>query len=219
MMLPTLCTVTVVLVIGLVASEFRGARRARYVLKPLASVGFLATAIVAGAFRGEGTYGLWIFAGLVLSFWGDVFLMADDRPRVFLAGLGSFLLGHLAYVVAFVSYGVDPTFSGGMALALVPVAIVVWRWLRPHLSGDMVAPVLAYVVVISMMVALATGAWGSGGSLLMPVGATLFWVSDIAVARRQFVDPSPGSTAWGLPLYYVGQLVLAVSIAKTLPSS
>lgn len=218
MILPALCALTIVLVIGLVSAEIQGAPRARYVLKPLASVGFLATAILAGAFEGEGPYGLWIFAGLVLSFWGDVFLMADEKPHLFLAGLGSFLLGHLAYVVAFLSYGVDATISAGMALALVPVAVVVWRWLRPHLSPDMIMPVLAYVVVISMMVALATGAWGAGGSWMMPVGATLFWVSDLAVARRQFVDPSPISTVWGLPLYYVGQLVLAVSVATTLPT-
>lgn len=67
MIIPTLCALTLALVIALVGAEFKGAVRARYVLKPLASLGFLATAALAGAFEGEGSYGLWIFAGLVLA--------------------------------------------------------------------------------------------------------------------------------------------------------
>lgn len=219
MLIATLGALTMGLVAGLVAAEIRSARRARYVLKPLASVGFLAVALLAGAFEGDAAYGRWIFGGLVLSFWGDVFLMADARPPLFLAGLGSFLLGHVAYALAFLSFGIDARLAALTALALVPVAVLVWRWLRPSLPTEMRVPVLAYVVVICAMVALATGAWGAGGSRLMPIGATLFWVSDLAVARRQFVDPSPASTVWGLPLYYAGQLVLAASIATSLPPS
>jgi len=217
MLIPALCALTMGLVVGLVVAELRGARRARYALKPLASVGFLAVAVLSGAC--EGAYGRWILGGLALSFWGDVFLMADASPRLFLAGLGSFLLGHVGYALAFLAFGVDARLSALAALVLVPVAVLVWRWLRPSVPRDMKAPVAAYVVVICAMVALATGAWGSGGSALMPVGATLFWISDLAVARRQFVDPSPASTIWGLPLYYAGQLVLALSIAATSPSA
>ena len=213
-----LALTTLVLVAALVTAELKFAARARYVLKPLASLGFLAVAIEACALDG-GSYGLWIFAGLVLSFWGDVFLMADERPRLFLAGLGSFLLGHVAYTVAFLNYGVDVPITAGASLALLPVAWAVWRWLRPHLPADMVGAVIAYIVVICAMVAHAAGAWGAGASVLMPIGATLFWVSDLAVARRQFVDPAPMNAVWGLPLYYGGQLVLAISVATTLPTA
>ena len=217
MLLNALCVVTMTLVAALVTAEQKGATTARYVLKPAASVGFLVTAWVVGAPTESGPYGAWIFAGLVLSFFGDVFLMPDDRPNVFLAGLGSFLLGHVAYAVAFLSFGIDWPAAGASALLLLPVALVVWRWLRPHVPGDMRIPVIAYVVVITTMVAHAVGAWRAGGTPLMPIGATMFWVSDLAVARRQFVDPSPRSAIWGLPLYYGAQLVLAISVlaAKT----
>ena len=219
MILNALCIITLLLVVALVTAEIKLAPRARYVLKPLASIGFLATALQAGALDGASPYGLWIFAGLVLSFWGDVFLMADERPALFLAGLGSFLLGHVAYVVAFISFGVDLKLTALSGAALLPIAWFVWRWLRPHVPSDMLVPVIAYVVVICAMLAHAVGAWGAGGTILMPIGATLFWISDLAVARRQFVDPSPMNAVWGLPIYYAGQLVLAVSVTSTLPGS
>jgi len=211
--------VTALLVAGLVFSEVRGPQRARFVFKPLASIGFLTLAVWLGALDEGHTYGHWMFAGLVLSFFGDVFLMADERPGLFLAGLGSFLLGHVAYAVGFFLFGVTTPATVGAGVLLVPVAVVVWRWLRPHLPSDMVVAVLAYIVVICSMEAFAAGATaaaragGHPGAPLMLIGATLFWISDIAVARRQFVSPSPMSAVWGLPLYYGGQVVLALSIA------
>lgn len=214
-----LVAVVTVLVLGLVASELRGFRAGRLVCKPLASLGFLALAVSAGALETGHTYGQLVLVGLVLSFFGDVFLMADGRPALFLAGLGSFLLGHVAYAAGFLTFGVTASVSLSAAALLVPVAFVVWRWLRPHLAPDMVGAVLAYIVVICAMEALAAGATARARSLamaggpLMLIGATLFWISDLAVARRQFVDPSPWSAVWGLPLYYAGQLVLALSIA------
>ena len=39
----------------------------------------------------------WMVIGLVLSLAGDVFLMLPEKW--FVAGLGSFLLGHIAYIV------------------------------------------------------------------------------------------------------------------------
>lgn len=206
------------LVAALVMAEVKQSRRGRFIFKPLASVGFLALALALGALDSGFTYGHLVFAGLVLSFFGDVFLMPDGKPAFFLAGLGSFLLGHVAYAAAFVSHGVD-THTVLVSLALmVPAAWLVWRWLAPHIPKDMVFAVIAYIAVICTMEAFSAGATavgreaGHAGSWLMLVGATMFWVSDLAVARRQFIDPSPSSAVWGLPLYYGAQVVLALSL-------
>ena len=75
----------------------------------------------------------------------------------------------------------------------------------------MAAPVVAYVVVISVMVTLAFGSFGDGATLLIPVGATLFFVSDLFVARDKFVAPGTVNRVWGLPLYYGAQILLALS--------
>jgi uncharacterized membrane protein YhhN len=89
--------------------------------------------------------------------------------------------------------------------------VFVWRWIAPHV-GDMAVPVVTYVVVISVMVVLAFGTFGDGASWLIPAGATLFFVSDLFVARNQFVAPGSVNRVWGLPLYYLAQILLALSV-------
>jgi hypothetical protein len=44
------------------------------------------------------------------------------------------------------------------------------------------------------------------------VGAILFYLSDLAVARQRFVQQSFINRALGLPIYYLGQLLLAMTI-------
>jgi uncharacterized membrane protein YhhN len=74
----------------------------------------------------------------------------------------------------------------------------------------MVAPVYAYMAVISVMLVTAAGAAPS--SLWTFVGAAMFYASDLAVARGRFVAPGLQNQAWGLPLYFAAQLVLASTV-------
>jgi len=176
--------------------------------KMLASTGFIAVALSVGAV--SDTYGQIVLAALVLSWIGDLLLTFASR-RAFLGGLVAFLLGHVAYSVAFGTLGVDPVVGGAAAVAVAIVAVFVWRWLAPHV-GDMAVPVVAYIVVISVMVVLAFGTYGEGSAWLIPVGATLFFVSDLFVARNQFVVSDTVNRVWGLPLYYLAQVLLALSV-------
>ncbi len=107
----------------------------------------------------------------------------------------------------------NPVVGAIAAVAVAIIAVFVWRWLAPHV-GDMAAPVIAYVVVISVMVVLAFGAFGDGATWLIPLGATLFSISDLFVARNQFVAPDTVNRMWGLPLYYLAQVLLALSVAS-----
>ncbi|KAF0974464.1 hypothetical protein FDP41_006496 [Naegleria fowleri] len=47
---------------------------------------------------------------------------------------------------------------------------------------------------------------------LRVMGAVLFGISDIFVARQQFLDKSPNNALIGLPIYYVAQNFIAYSI-------
>ena len=197
---------------GLVATlvgEHRGLTLRR-VAKPVASAGFLGLALTLGATASP--YGWWILIGLVFGFVGDVALLGTARSW-FLTGLVAFLIGHLMYVIAFLSAGVSlgPLVAGAAASAAA--AFVVMRWLRPHLAAEMNVPVIAYVVIISAMMAAAVGATAAGNTRLILIGATAFYLSDLAVARNRFVAPGPINRLWGLPLYYLGQLLLAWSVA------
>jgi uncharacterized membrane protein YhhN len=184
---------------------------ALWVAKPLASLGFLIAAVGAGAV--ESAYGVTVLVALVLCMAGDVLLIPRGASRLFLYGLVAFLLGHAGFAVAFFGRGIDPTWTGTAAVALVPVAAIVMRWLWPNVPDKMRGPVIAYVVVISTMVATAVGAFPAAGDPRIVVGATLFWLSDLAVARQRFVAPGFTNRLWGLPTYYSAQVVLAWSVA------
>lgn len=192
-----------------------GPRRAEWALKPLAASSFVAAAIAWGAL--DSRFGTALLVGLGCSWWGDVLLISRSK-RLFLAGLVAFLLGHVAYAVAFALRGVDPTVTGialvGAAVAVVPVA----RWLLPHVEPPMKLPVLAYMTVISAMVALAIGtvaAHGAGGAPWIVVGAVGFYLSDLSVARDRFVAPGWDNKLWGWPLYFGAQCVLAWCVTAT----
>ncbi len=193
---------------ALVWAEVTGSVALRW-FKMLASTGFIAIALSVGAM--SSSYGKIVLAALALSWLGDLLLTFTSRSA-FLGGLVAFLLGHVAYSVAFGTLGVNPLVGAIAAVAVAIVAVFVWRWLAPHV-GDMAAPVVAYVVVISVMVVLAFGAFGDGATWLIPLGATLFFISDLFVARNQFVAPDTVNRMWGLPLYYLAQVLLALSVA------
>jgi len=194
---------------ALVWSEVAEAPALRW-FKMFASTGFIAVALSVGAL--SNSYGRIVLAALVLSWLGDLLLTFESR-NAFLGGLVAFLLGHVAYSVAFGTLGVNPVVGALAAAAVAIVAVFVWRWLAPHV-GDMAAPVVAYIVVISAMVVLAYGAFGDGATWLIPVGATLFFISDLFVARNQFVAQTTVNRMWGLPLYYLAQVLLALSVAR-----
>ena len=182
------------------------------VLKMLASTAFIAIAVLAGGL--ESTYGKVVIAGLFFSWWGDLFLIFF-HPALFLAGLITFFLGHVSYIAAFLSYGVDPRFAAvAGVLMLVPFAII-FRWLNPKL-GEMRIPVYAYMLIISTMVLLSVGAFGDGGVWLMPLGAVIFYGSDIFVARERFVVKDHLNRLIGLPMYYTGQVIFAWTVIYAL---
>lgn len=204
---------TVVLAIALGGTLYfdqAGKRELSGVCKMVASTAFLAAAWAVGAM--ESFYGKAIFAGLFLSWWGDLLLIFRDK-RPFLAGLVAFLLAHLAYIAAFLGRGVHPFGAAMAVVVLLPFVWVIVRWLKPHLSTEMRGPVYAYMVVISSMLVLSVGAWRAGGTLLIPCGALAFYLSDLSVAKERFVSPGYFNRLWGLPMYFLGQILLAFSIA------
>ena len=214
-----LILLTLVTLVALLLAEFTDSHVGVWIAKPVASLGFLAVAVEAGGLDSIGAFGssgsrydFFVLLGLVLSWWGDFFLIPVDRPAIFRAGLASFLMAHVAYVLAFVSLGLQPLATGVAALLLVGPVLVVLRWLRPNLSAEMRIPVYLYMAVITLMVICASGAVAAGGRPLILLGATMFYVSDLAVARDRFIAPGFNNRVWGLPLYYGAQLVLATTI-------
>lgn len=177
-----------------------------WIAKPLAALTFIAAGWASGAL--ESLWGTVLFVGLVLAAIGDVLLIPRDE-RAFLAGLISFLLGHVAYAIAFGIRGLDLVWTAAAAGILAVVAVPVVRWLWPNVEAGMRVPVMAYVVVITAMVALAAGTLGAVGDPRVLTGAFVFYLSDLCVARDRFVQKGFANRLVGLPLYFGAQLVLA----------
>ena len=133
----------------------------------------------------------------------------------FLAGLVAFLLAHIAYVGAFVAHGYRRSWVIAAAVPVTAIAIGVWAWLEPHTAANLSIPVRAYIAVISLMVIFAVGTRGVGGKWLIVVGATLFFLSDLSVAALRLVQTDMETYIVGLPLYYAGQVCLALSVSQS----
>lgn len=197
---------TVLGVSAALTAERSGAVGLLRVAKPAASAGFILAAIGHGA--AATGYGQAILVGLGLSMVGDVLLMWRDKGP-FRAGILAFLAGHVAYVVAFSGRGIDGAAAAGVAVACGVAALIVLRWLLPHVERDMRAPVLAYVAVISVMLVCAVSTHARIPSAPIVLGAVGFYLSDLFVARERFVVSSFANRLLGLPLYYAAQHVLA----------
>jgi uncharacterized membrane protein YhhN len=186
------------------------ARRREWASKPLVLALLLVTAWLGGA-TGS-TVGWWLLAALVLSLVGDVALLSDTDAR-FVVGLGSFLLAHVAFVVAFAHLGMPRADLALVGLALVAgLAAVVGRRVVPAAAREggpaLGAAVTAYMVVIAVMV---VAAWATG-HLLVALGATVFMVSDAVLAMDRFVRERRFGSLAVMVTYHVGQVLLVVGV-------
>lgn len=182
-------------------ATWSGRRSIRVVSKPAALACLLGVA--ATLHPADGRIRAFMVFGLALSLAGDVFLLLEERW--FVAGLGSFLLGHVAYVVGL---QLAPTSVAGAAVGIAVVAVAVAtvgrRIVAQVAAGEqrsMVGPVVAYLVVISAMVISAFGT-EAGWAI---AGASLFYVSDATLAWNRFVAPHRSGPLAVMVTYHLGQ--------------
>ena len=162
-----------------------------------------------------------LVAGMGFSLVGLLLLSsAGSYPGLLLAaalvGSGSAVLHPESSRVARMAAGSQPGLAqavfqlgGNLGSSLGPLfaAVVVLRNGQSSIAWFGVAAVTG-------MVLLALSASASSGRMLPAVGAVLFALSDVAVARDRFVKASWWNRACGLPLYYAAQFVLAGSVSS-----
>lgn len=208
--LPLVCAIFCILCLVGIRVDNRGVEA---IGKMGAASAFVAYGVTSGLV-GHGAHGWAFMVGLSLSMVGDAALLSKE-PKGFLFGLAAFLLGHVAYAAGFLLMGVGALATVAGLLLAGGLMQQVWAWLGPN-TGKMRGPVMAYMIVITSMVALAAGALGAnpnGPRFVALIGAVLFAVSDIFVARHRFVSPGPENRFAGLPLYFTAQLLLAGAAA------
>ncbi|WP_326542786.1 lysoplasmalogenase [Pseudorhodoferax sp.] len=179
-----------------------------FVFKPLATVLIIVMAWPRG--RAVPLQRRWVLAGLLLSLAGDVALLWPQQG--FLPGLVSFLLAHLAYLLAF-------TRTQRLAARWWPfaayagVAAVVLAGLWPGVPAALRVPVLAYVLCLGAMAAQAAVLWrcqpADAAARRLALGGALFLVSDALLATSRFATPLPMASLWILASYWCAQACIA----------
>lgn len=190
-------------------AEWKGSKALVLLTKIAASSAFLALGLIHA---GRTYYGMLVAAALAFSWIGDILLVWRSHSAL-MGGIAAFLIAHVAYAVAFATLPLDAA-AFGIALVIWNVVVVLLlRWLWKYLDGHDRFAVLIYMAAITIMVSLAAATT----TPLIGTAAALFAISDISVARDRFVMRSVANKIWGIPLYYLAQVLFAISIFLAQP--
>lgn len=189
-------------------------RRARLLTKPLLMPALAATLWTADR---EDPSVRRTLAAQALCWGGDVALMGAGR-RPFLAGLGSFFAAHLAYVTAFRSRTTTPlagTASGRAALAAGAVLAPSMGFAAWRRDSRLAAPVAAYGVVLTTMVAASAAVPPERGRSRILAGTSLFLLSDTLIGLQRFVLGESSATLESavMATYTAGQWLISEGVA------
>jgi len=177
-----------------------------FVLKPLTSLLILLLPLF-GRRNASNTFKNTMLLGLAFCLVGDVFLLWD---RFFVFGLGTFLVAHLLFAVAFIkSFGFSKSIGAFVLLLLISIGIYGLLW--AHL-GALKVPVLGYVLAIAFMTWQGLGAYlkhGNPASRLVALGAVCFMISDSLLGYNRFVATLSWASAGILSTYWFAIYCLA----------
>ena len=155
--------------------------------------------------------------------WGGDVALLGGGTKPFLAGAGSFALGHVAYLTGFlrarsptpVTAGAAPrAVVAAWALTAPPMAVMAYR--QHHELG---APVLGYATMLAAVVVGAAHldpALSPTSRRLTAAGAGLFMVSDTMLGIRKFMleTPPPALETAVMATYAAAQFLLSEGAAR-----
>lgn len=159
-----------------------------------------------------------IFIGLFFALVGDLFLLYNDSdPNYFSYGLASFFLCHIFYIRAFyLDFSSAPELDKkGARLAILLCAVCsvsFYLFIRSHL-GAMKLPVLAYVIVISLLVMMAAFRQFRVNNMsfkLILIGAIIFTLSDALLSLDKFVINFKGAEYSIVATYMLAQYLITL---------
>jgi len=213
-MLNTLIIVlAAILLPGLLYYENRVNQKGLLLTKTVLSLLFVIAAFVQP--HPISVYYYCLLVGLTFCLGGDIFL-ALPQKMMFIFGLIFFLIGNIFYIFGFFYVAQSSQWTWVGSLTVMVISVWIYFWLRPYL-GSMKAPVVLYVIIITIML---SGAWSvlgdsklaQSGRIMVFAGALSFYFSDIFVARDRFLRKEFLNRLIGLPMYYIGQFLLAFSV-------
>ncbi|MCL2442540.1 MAG: lysoplasmalogenase [Treponema sp.] len=158
----------------------------QYILK-----GCLMPLILAVYISGVGTDNIFlpVLLALIFAWIGDVLLIRISNILWFKLGLGSFLIGHICYIIAMYKFAVPfniPVLIVSIIIAMC-FGIIAYKVVKP--GKQMKIPVIAYETIIMVMAIFALQLFLEQRSLfgiLVFAGSICFVVSDTLLALKTF---------------------------------
>jgi uncharacterized membrane protein YhhN len=202
-----LLAVLAVVCVGNWWSRYRNIASLEVATKPVATVLAGALCIVHGD---GGSVTAIAVIGFLLCLAGDVFLL----PQIdqFVAGLASFLLGHIAFVVACVVAGLDePSWAFPSIIVIGFVMATVGRQVLDGARSKepaLLIPVTAYLVVIGSMFVVASAT----GRVAAVIGAAFFVTSDSILGFDKFARRQPWADVAIMVTYHLALGSLALGL-------
>ncbi len=165
-----------------------------------------------------------VVKGLVLGAVGDIllnlrFVFPKIGQKIFLAGIASFLAGHIVYMVSLIlaSTSVLICTICGIVLAAI-LLVIIFKSFELKIAFKIFG--VLYIGAVCLMASYAIGnaiVFGFepfiSNQLMYAVGAVLFLVSDVVLIFNTFGPTQKFSLRiTNLSLYYAGQLLIAGSL-------
>ena len=176
--------------------------------KPLPMLFIMITVWLGGM---EALYTKMVFAGLVFSLIGDLFLLFPER--FFIHGLLAFLLAHILYIFAFAQRGLEFSVPVSILIGCYALGMTIFLW--RSLGKALQIPVLVYLSVISGMGIFAISLWfaqPNSFTFNAAAGAVLFMISDSILACKKFKNGFLYDQALIMATYFAAQWLIALSV-------
>lgn len=184
-------------------------------LKPLLMLPLITWVLTSGIKTGRNL----LLAALIFSCSGDTLLIfANENASFFIAGLCSFLVAHIFYILLFSKKTNNIASSGAVFNPVILLTVIYclgflyFLWPRLH---EMKIPVGLYSVIISTMLLYAiktAKSLSDKNGLWLVLGALAFVVSDSLLAVNKFYQPFEGAGLFIMCTYLFAQFAITRSM-------
>ncbi len=211
------CILCLVLACLFIMEENKEKYVAAVVLKGLASLCF----VIVGAMAGDGSHlAKLVLAGLILGCIADILLnlrwvFKEKGKLIFLVGILVFLSGHIVYLAAILRMAQSWVICFVIGIILTAGLM---KWIFTKITAEKAFKIFGvfYIGAIVLMNCVAISnliTAPSAFTAIFAAGAVLFLISDIVLILNTFGPESKFSLRiTNLSLYYLGQLLIALSL-------
>ena len=161
-----------------------------------------------------------LLIGLIFGMVGDILLnlryvFPKQGQKIFLAGILSFLIGHIMYLVALIPQARHLWLFVAIG-ALVAACLLVYIFKTMEVKKAFKIFGVFYLGAVFIMCSIAIGIAifaPSNRSIIFAIGAILFTASDVVLIFNTFSGVTRFSLrVTNLSLYYIGQMLIAYSM-------